>query len=177
MKSKNPVFPWALALLPVLAVIPLAGGCGSDNNEDNLAQIDRMGIPAINTALIPSGQKLAFNQGDPSTDVSSYLATVKSSIDGLRTAVGNVSGFPAEDSPGVDSGTLAGIVMPDVLTVNFAVPTHFPNGRALEDDVIDAELGLVLNRGKVLTGGGGVSDAIANDSAFGSSFPYLAAPN
>jgi hypothetical protein len=51
------------------------------------------------------------------------------------------------------------------------MPMNFLNGRALADDVIDAELQLI-------TGNSAASDNVdANDRAFGSAFPYLAAPN
>jgi hypothetical protein len=51
---------------------------------------------------------------------------------------------------------------------------QFPNGRRLQDDVIDAALGVVLNRG----GAAGIGDGIgANDKAFLSAFPYLAEPH
>ena len=61
-----------------------------------------------------------------------------------------------------------------MVTIDFSAPVAFPNGRQLTDDVIDAALGIVLNRG----GAAGVGDAIdGNDVPFGSTFPYLAAPH
>ena len=85
--------------------------------------------------------------------------------------------LPPEDSPGLSPATVASVVIPDIVTINFAQPVQFPNGRRLQDDVIDAALSLVLNRGNVLGGGPGVPDGIsANDVPFLASFPYLAAP-
>ena len=73
---------------------------------------------------------------------------------------------------------LATVLIPDVVTIDFSAPVAFPNGRTLEDDVIDAALGLVLNRGDVLGGGAGVGDGVAsNDVPFESTFPYLAPPH
>ena len=69
---------------------------------------------------------------------------------------------------------VAGALIPDVVTIDFSQPLAFPNGRRLTDDVVDTAVGIVLNRG----GGAGVPDAVGgNDGAFGSTFPYLAAPH
>ncbi len=149
-----------------------------DTSSGGYVQVDRMGIPAINTALIPSAQKDAFNRADPANDVRDYQATAQGTIEALRKAVGSVAGFPGEDNPGVPAAALAQVLIPDVVTIDFSKPVQFPNGRRLQDDVIDAAVGLVLNRGNPLGGGPGVSDAInANDVAFLSTFPYLAAPH
>ena len=139
------------------------------------AQVDRMAIPAINTALIPSGQKDAFNQGTPATDADNFRAMAQGQIEGLRAAVlpvlGAENGGPLGD---LTAEQVAGALIPDIVTIDFASDVAFPNGRRLADDVVDAALGIVLNRG----GAAGVADAIgANDKPFLSSFPYLAAPH
>ena len=174
-----------------LPIVALTGAATSDtgvikawastsrrNSAGDLQQIERMGIPAINTVLIPADQKDAFNLADPANDVAVYLATAQATIEALRGAVGAVAGFPAEDSPGVPASVLATVLIPDVVTIDFSNPVQFPNGRTLTDDVIDAAVGLILNRGNVLGGGPGVGDAInGNDVAFMSSFPWLAPPH
>lgn len=138
------------------------------------SQVDRMAIPAINTALIPSASKNAFNQASPSGDVATYRPMAQASVTGLRDAVKSV--LPAEDGGPLGKLTpeqVAGALIPDVVTIDFSKDVVFPNGRRLQDDVIDAALGIVLNRG----GAKGVGDAInANDKAFLGSFPYLAEP-
>ena len=170
--------------LRLIAAVALIGtssllGCGDDDDPKTVkyAQVDRMAIPAINTALIPSSQKEAFNRADPAGDVVSYRTVAQTTISGLRAAVAAVPGFPAEDNPGVPAATLATVLIPDVVTINFAQPVQFPNGRRLTDDVTDAAVGLVLNRGNVLGGGPGLSDGIGNDSVFLTTFPYLGSPN
>ncbi|MBI2912164.1 MAG: DUF4331 family protein [Chloroflexi bacterium] len=141
-----------------------------------LTQVDRMAIPAINGVLIASAQKDAFNQGMPADDVANYRAAVAARISALRGAVRPV--LPAEDAPGVPADALASVLIPDVVTVDGSKPIQFPNGRRLTDDVVDAALGLVLNRGNVLGGGPGVSDGIdGNDVPFLTTFPYLAPPH
>ena len=157
----------------VLIVAMVLGSCS--DNDSTLVQFERTGLPAVNAAVIPVGMKDAFNQGTPATDAQ-FLATAEATITGLRNAVNAVVGFPAEDVPGVTAAQVAAVLIPDVITVDFSQPLNFPNGRALEDDVIDVALGLVLNRGNVLGGGPGVSDGIANDSIFLPTFPYLGVP-
>ena len=171
-----------------LPIVALTGAATSDtgiikawastsrrNSTGGFDQVDRMGIPAINTVLIPADQKDAFNLADPVNDVADYRATAQATIEALRAAVGSVEGFPAEDIPGVPADVLATVLIPDVVTIDFSAPVQFPNGRTLTDDVIDAAVGLILNRGNVLGGGPGVGDAIdGNDVEFMATFPWLA---
>ena len=136
-------------------------------------RIDRMAIPAINTAAVPSGSKDTYNQGDPVNDVEAFLAAATDEIQRLRDAVDAV--LPAPDGGplgDVSAGGVAAAVLPDVVTIDFSKPVDFPNlnGRTLTDDVIDIALALVLDRT--------VGDAIdANDVPFLDSFPYLAPPH
>ncbi|MDZ4277566.1 MAG: DUF4331 family protein, partial [Dehalococcoidia bacterium] len=61
-----------------LPITALTGGDSSDtgvikawsSTSRGGAQVDRMAIPAINTALIPMDQKDAFNQAEPASDVA-----------------------------------------------------------------------------------------------------------
>lgn len=137
-------------------------------------QVERMGIPALNTVLITGdANKDAYNQADPKNDVASYRQVAINRINTLRSAVGAVSGFPPEDNPGISAAALVDILIPDVVTINFANALVFPNGRQLNDDVIDVALKLVLNRNI-----SAITDGVnANDKTFLSTFPYLAEPN
>jgi hypothetical protein len=131
-------------------------------------QVDRMGRPAINTVFIPNNVfepsgtepslKNAFNATKPRNDQRAFRAEV---VDTLEIFYG--SGSPT-------AAALADFLLPDILTVDTSSAAGFPNGRALADDVIDIELGLVTN-GAVTT------DCVGNDSSFSSSFPYLAPAN
>ncbi len=119
-------------------------------------QFDRMGRPAINTALIPAAKKDAFNASKPGGDAATFGADVSATIEALN---------------GGDSATaaaLAGVLLPDVLTFDTSSAAGFLNGRRLADDVIDAELGLLTNG--AVTGDG----VDANDVPFRATFPYLA---
>ena len=120
-------------------------------------RIDRVGRPGINTVLIPSGSKDAFNQGDPVNDPANFTDEVVSKIN---------------DLPGdADADAIAGVLLPDLLTYDASSSEGFLNGRKLTDDVIDIELNL-------LTAGAVTGDGVdSNDAPFLDIFPYLAAPN
>lgn len=135
------------------------GVWGITAKQDNLGywnQVDRMGRPAIATVFIPKEQKDAFNDSDPTRDAAIYTDEVKASLNAL--------GSPATDA-------LAGLLLPDILTVDLTKPVGYLNGRGLADDVIDLSLQAITG---VATIGDGVN---ANDNAFSATFPYLAAPN
>ena len=68
------------------------------------------------------------------------------------------------------AATLTDVLLPDLLSYEVGDSSGFLNGRRLADDVIDAELNL-------LTKGAVTGDGVANDSAFTTTFPYLAAAN
>ncbi len=123
-------------------------------------QCDRVGRPAINTVLISSGSKNAFNQGDPADDVADFNDEVVNNI---------VNGFGRTQ---MDAQGLADVLLPDVLTIDTSNPGGFLNGRGLADDVIDAEL-------QLLSGNGAATDGVPmNDGvAFPDTFPYLTPPH
>ena len=124
----------------------------------NGQQRDRIGRPAINTVLIPSDRKDEFNQTLPHRDAVLYGEDVTAAITGL-------SGD--EDY----AAMIAGILLPDILTVDQSSTAGFLNGRQLDDDVIDIELG-------VLSNGGVTTDNVdTNDATFSEIFPYLAPSN
>ncbi len=116
-------------------------------------QVDRAGRPAINTVLIDSANKQAFNEGSPDADFATYGDEVNATIAAL--------------SDQANADALTPILLPDVLTFDTSSAAGFLNGRGLADDVIDAELNL-LSAGAVT--GDGVN---SNDVPFRSVFPYL----
>lgn len=121
------------------------------------SQVDRIGRPAINTALIPSARKDEFNLASPANDLAAFGDDVKAAITGLSDAA-NADG-------------LTPVLLPDLLTFDTTSANGFLNGRQLADDVIDAELGLLSNG--AVTGDG----VDMNDVAFQSAFPYLGTPH
>lgn len=122
-------------------------------------QVDRMGRPAITTALIPNGSdKTAFNLADPAGDFAAFGPIVNASIAGL--------------SDQANADALTPILLPDVLTIDTSDASGFLNGRQLADDVIDAELTLLTASSTPV--GDGVN---GNDVAFRDVFPFLAPAN
>jgi hypothetical protein len=120
-------------------------------------QLDRMGRPAINTVFIPSRLKDAFNAGQPRNDQRDFRDEVVNKL----IALGNSQ---------QRANALADVLLPDILTFDTSSAAGFLNGRRLDDDVIDREL-------QIITGNPAASDCVGNDSAFTTTFPYLAAPN
>lgn len=114
-------------------------GIWASTQKQGVGTIDRMGRPAINTIFIPAELKDTFNKARPIQDKDRFKQYI--SLD---------------------------ILTPDILTIDTSKPTHYPNGRALEDDVIDISLGLL---------GGGTDKVDGNDAAYLDEFPYLAPPH
>ena len=128
---------------------------------DDDQQQDRMGRPAINTVLISTDNKAAFNAGDPEDDFEDFSEDVIASLNALNP------GDPAR------AEFLASVLLPDILVFDTSLESDFSmlNGRNLADDVIDIELGL-------LTAGALPGDCVdANDVAFLGAFPYVAPPH
>jgi hypothetical protein len=150
------------ALLLVTALSSVAA-CSDDDGNGPAAfreatQVERFGLPAIATVFIPSDQKDAYNQAAPAGD----RATFRQFVVDVLTAFGNP-----------DPDGLADALQPDIQPINTSQESGFLNGRRLQDDAITAELGLIFGANADLN-----DDHVdANDRAFLTSFPYLAAPH
>ncbi len=191
------------AALLIGAGIALSG-CGSDrsgngirnNPTSDYARVDRMGQPAVATALIPSGQKDDFNQADPTADadfLDEYVATlifVNNALEddvtgaGLTSCASDTAGNIDVDADIANCAAVAAPVLsPDVITINTATATSWPNGRGLDDQVVDRILAAAL----VDVGMHGLDilaslplNPAANDARadvmVSTSFPYLRLP-
>lgn len=71
--------------------IPAAGGTNYNFRTDSpsaYTRVDRMGMPAVATALISSSQKLPYNDADPADDATGRFAgEIKSTLTGLTNAL------------------------------------------------------------------------------------------
>jgi hypothetical protein len=131
-------------------------------------QVDRMGRPAILTVFIPPNP---FEPGSTAVgNLEDQFNTTRPDKDKARWTGEIVNTLLALGNSQARADALAGVLLPDILTVDLSQQTAFLNGRAPADDVIDAELNLITN-GAITT------DCIGNDSTFLSSFPYLGVPN
>jgi hypothetical protein len=161
-------------------------------------QVSRLGNPLVNEVIIPTAKKDSWNRSRPHTDsqfaqyyTSPILAKVINALYGLGVQETNRTDLVAVLLTGVPGLNFSGPTQADMLRINLSIaPTAavgagnrlgvvggdlagWPNGRRLEDDVVDiAEraVGGVLI-GKNLPLGDGVN---ANDVPFSTTFPYVA---
>jgi len=142
---------------------------------DKLGQIDRLGRPAINTVFNGGDDKNLFNAGRPSTDRANFTDNV----------VGVLKTFSGLDTEGAytdaQADTLAGVLLPDMVTYDTSTKAVGPlNGRALADDVIDAELNIVTG-GFAFAGRNGTGaitgDCVGPHTDYLPYFPYLGRPH
>jgi len=173
------------------------------SRKNRFVQVSRLGNPLINEVVIPLGKKDQFNRTTPDEDAARYgtyalnpeLAAILNALFGIDAPEHNRTDIVQALLQGIPdlnqhSGKNAGTPV-DTLKLNLGVtPTKhpdrfgviggdnagFPNGRRLEDDVVDIELQVVAG---ILVGnpvplGDGVDK---NDKPFLSEFPYLAAPD
>ncbi len=131
--------------------------------------VDRMGIPAIATVLIPDGSEDAYNATHPRQDRRFWRNDIRDSL----LALSSLDGSPYSRQ---EATAIANVLSPDLVPFDPSSDAGFEalNGRKLADDVIDAELNIVtggfFGDSAVLT-----SDCVdANDVPFRDSFPYLA---
>jgi len=123
--------------------------------------IDRAGIPAISAALIPFDRKNELNAISTVDDANGrFAAAIIAALTALGTNEENI-------------GILASVAVTngDMLRLDVTNTTAgFPNGRRLQDDVIDTILFFVANQNEF---GDNVD---ANDVPFTTTFPYFGAP-
>ena len=133
-------------------------------------QVDRMGNPAVNVALIPFNRKNEYNASDTRDDAKGKFANdIIATLKALGTNDANINILAS-----------VAVVHGDFLRVDTSIPNSghgggdnagagFPNGRRLKDDTIDILLNIITNG--AITQGDHVD---ANDVALGDTFPFLA---
>ena len=144
---------------------------------------DQMGRPAINTVFntklvdANSGQtKNRFNTTPPSEQRTAFGGLFRTNaittLTNINAVLGTKAAFGCKDYDAATAGAIADILLPDMLTYNVTTPANGEalNGRALADDVIDAELGITTN-------GCVTSDGVPAHTDYLSSFPYLGVPH
>ena len=157
-------------------------------------QIERLGRPAINEALVIDNDLLnAFNSIPPTADLSEAAAPVVAQIVSVLDAVDGLDG--KED---ITAEAVAAAFFPDVMRID--VSASLPGvayngcassklilcgGRKIEDDVIDITLSLVVAGDP---SGGSVGDSVAYEGEPGNpaqpghravlaAFPFVPAPH
>ncbi len=131
------------------------------------AVVDQMGRPAINTVFNATGaDKDAFNGTPPSQQRTALGGKFRTNT--INTLIA-LSGLGTAYTP-EQAAAIADILLPDTLTYAVGTDAGFLNGRDLDDDVIDIELGLVTN-------GAVTSDGVGPHADYQAVFPYLGAPH
>lgn len=124
-----------------------ASGVVVVDTNSPLRRVDRMGVPAVNVALVPFARKNEYNSATPSDDAAGRF---RDDIVATLTALGTNS---------TNIGILASVAVTngDMLRLNLNTANTgpgggnnsgagFPNGRRLGDDTIDTILFFVTNQ-------------------------------
>ena len=152
------------------------------------AVVDRVGMPAINSAVITS--KDSYNASTPADDAAgTFVTEITANVTALHDALDDdlAAAGLAACAPGDCVAQAAPLVVPDTLVIDRTSPAGFPNGRLLADPVMDVTLALVLLDLSDATGcAGGPCEVTtlanlplnppANDVPFLDFFPYVAPP-
>jgi hypothetical protein len=169
-----------LKILTIIIAVALFSACKKNDTPVTVyyEQQDQMARPAINTVFVDAAAKDSFNTTPPSIMASRFANKFKARLLALNAAY-------TTNALGQSADALSGLLVTDVLNVSTTGTTTFYNGvpantlsgRALADDVIDVELLLIFGGPAGTSNPGLTSDHVnANDKAFLSTFPYLAAP-
>ena len=143
---------------------------GAPAATGELRQIDRVGIPAVNVALVPFARKDEYNSSTPQQDAAGRFA---SDIIGTLKALGT-------NDQNINTLAEVAVLHGDYVRLDLAKANSgpsggtnssaaFPNGRRLADDVIDTILNIVTN-GAITTG----DNVNSNDIPLANTFPFFA---
>jgi hypothetical protein len=143
-------------------------------------QVSRLGWPLVNEVIIPLQDKDKYNRSSPKDDVANFGAYILDpEVPKLLNAV---LGAGCAATPAGGRLDIVGLLSPagtapaDLLRINITqdqtnAQSHFPNGRAITDDVTDTLLTVACNNGAHI--GDGVN---APDKPPTATFPYMASP-
>jgi uncharacterized protein DUF4331 len=171
---------------------------GSTRSDGPWVQVSRLGLPLVNEAIIGYQDKDLYNRTQPKDDVANFGAYFLNPIVvrdaeavGIYAALGvdptpfksgrtdildviNLKNIPTAGAHSIPISATG-----DVLRVDLATDSAFPNGRPIlpgtdreQADVTDVLLSLLLTKGQVV-----ISDGVDhNDATFLNQFPFLALP-
>ncbi|MBD8870169.1 DUF4331 domain-containing protein [Nocardioides donggukensis] len=168
--------------------------------DGSYRQVSRLGMPLVNEVVIPVKDKDKFNASSPAGDGQFLDYVTKPELPKLIEAVYGIEApeEPRNDLVQVFLTGVEGLNQPrnvtpsEQLRLNMTTPITsdaeksrlgviggdnqgFPNGRRLDDDVIDIALQVV--EGELVGNENDLSDGVdQNDVDFSGTFPYLALP-
>lgn len=146
-----------------------------DSPPDLYAQVDRMGVPAVNAALVLSD---AYNEGSPEHDMQTpYEEQMRAGLLNLHSGFDpELKGTVVLCELDVCMQQVTDLAVPDALRLDLTEYAGFPNGRIPNDPVMDMMFGVALLDLSVeeqdlytLVGLGPTS----NDMPFSKLFPYF----
>lgn len=201
---------WFAALLTLAACGGGGGDGGDDNGEGALpepdrgsdpfqfskadpatyARVDRMGAPVVATVLLPTAQKDRFNAGDPEDD-GDFAEFMIPTLDRLHFELDDALRAAGFTPCAVDVCARQAVpnIIPDVLRLRLDQRDGFPNGRRLEDSVVDRILAVALldltNASARCAGKACTIDSLVqlplnpafNEEPYELAFPYLGLPH
>jgi Domain of unknown function (DUF4331) len=169
-----------IKLLAIVTAVSIIATSCKKNDEPTATvyyeQQDQMARPAINTVFVTAAtDKDAFNTTVPSAMGAAFQSKFQTRLLALNPGY-------TTNALGQNAAALTGLLATDVLgasttgVTTFFDGTNVLTGRALADDVIDVELLLIFGGPTGASNPGLTKDNVnANDKAFSTSFPYLAA--
>ncbi|HVF76420.1 MAG TPA: DUF4331 domain-containing protein [Acidimicrobiales bacterium] len=195
--NANPVVGvWTTASRPGTRVLK---NDGTVKGSGNFVQVSRLGNPLVNEVVVPLQFKNAFNGSTPDGD-SQFLPKVQDPE--VPKLIEKIYKMPAPATPRDDLVSVfltgveglnkpANVTPSEQLRLNMSIPpaaapdrmgvvggdkAGFPNGRRLDDDVIDVALQVMMGelKGSPNDLGDGVN---ANDVASVATFPYVGLPH
>lgn len=136
---------------------------GSTQVQKNIGpfkQIERAGNPSVNFTFIPPTLRDLFNARKPRRDAKNFMDPIVASLKAIGTDEENIE-------------ILLKIIVPDTLKLDLTEADGFPNGRRLENDVMDTLFFYLSNQVDPR-----LADGVdENDVAFLNEFPFLASPH
>jgi Domain of unknown function (DUF4331) len=174
----------------------------ADTSSGPFIQVNRMGNPLFNEVLVALAGKDQYNRTSPTVDAATFATYAQNpEIAVLINAVFNTT-FQT-----TGRADLQAVYIPDVIRVNTTtgpvrvpgeagfnrlsfiggdtiangagvqIPSGWPNGRRVGDDVVDIALTAVASGPTFSTITVVGDNAAANDQVFNRTFPYLATPH
>jgi hypothetical protein len=200
----EPAMKYTFFSAGLLVAAALLGGCSDDSDTtptgdsfafatdsyDSYTQVDRHGAVEAGTAGIAAASGLTsqpirvdYNASNPAEDAAGmWLPEIQMSVEFFHGALDDdLTGLGLTPASVMDSLAQAGpVIVPDTIKYDPSMPTSYPNGRALEDQVVDITLAAVLldlGTHGLRTFADLPLNPPANDVPFKSSFPFLAPPH
>ena len=182
--------------------ITLRSTNGPDVASGSYIQVNRLGNPLFNEALVALADKDNYNRTSPTTDAASFAKYALNPE--LAVLINAVFGTAFQTNNRVD---LQAIFIPDVIRVNTTtgairtagqagfnrlsfiggdtiangagtqIPSGWPNGRRFGDDVVDIALTAIASGPSFATITTVGDNVPANDTTYNLTFPYAATPN